>query len=260
MKPVFEKEWDKLLKKEEKFLQGIRKEKQFVWKQKIEEKIPQKLEDSLKAAFGKAFFMMFEKGNGWIEKTISNDLVLEYDVNEFRMQKAPTKQSWKKLKQKGGQKGNFNTMLTTLEGVGLGTLGIGLPDIPIFIGMLLKGLYETAACYGFDYQKEEEKIFLLWLICGAMGKDDLQIEANEKLDKWIMEKSTPIYDKKKEIEKAADALAFGMLMAKFIQGIPIVGIVGGAINPLIYHKIQKYANLKYQKRYLRKKGKYRTEK
>ena len=28
--------------------------------------------------------------------------------------------------------------------MGLGLLGIGLPDIVLFVGMLLKGVYETA--------------------------------------------------------------------------------------------------------------------
>ncbi len=155
------------MKKEQKFLQSAQKEQASVLQQKIAQKIPQKLEDTLKVAFRKAFYMMFEKGNGWIEKTISDDLALEYQVNAFRMQQSPTKQSWKKLKKSSQKKGSMNVMLTTVEGVALGTLGIGLPDIPIFMGMLLKGLYETAISYGFDYQTEEEQIFLLWLICGA---------------------------------------------------------------------------------------------
>lgn len=260
MKNVFEKEWNKLLKKEQKFLQTLQKEQASVLQQKIAQKIPQKLEDTLKAAFRKAFYMMFEKGNGWIEKTISDDLALEYQVNAFRMQQAPTKQSWKKLKKSSQKKGSMNVMLTTVEGVALGTLGIGLPDIPIFMGMLLKGLYETAISYGFDYQTEEEQVFLLWLICGALGAYDVQKETNEALDTWIMTGNVPPYDKKAEIEKAADAMAVGMLTLKFIQGLPIVGALGGAMNPVIYRKIQKYATYKYQKRYLRKKGKYRTAK
>ena len=52
--------------------------------------------------------------------------------------------------------------LTTLEGAGLVFLGLGLPDIPLFIPMLLN-LYETALSYGFDYEKEEKR-YLLMLI------------------------------------------------------------------------------------------------
>ena len=250
MKPVFEKEWDKLLKKEEKFLQGIRKEKQFVWKQKIEEKIPQKLEDSLKAAFGKAFFMMFEKGNGWIEKTISNDLVLEYDVNEFRMQKAPTKQSWKKLKQKGGQKGNFNTMLTTLEGVGLGTLGIGLPDIPLFLGVLLRGIYQIALSYGVDVRQDGEQVYLVLLLaCAAAPERERQDRLNRLAQ--TIEAGMAVEERLQLVQQeAAESLAQGMLTAKFIQGLPIVGVAGGIYNLPLYRRMTGYAALEYQKRYL----------
>ena len=41
-----------------------------------------------------------------------------------------------------------------------------------------------------------------------------------------------------------------MLVLKFIQGLPIVGIVGGAFNPVYYNKIMKYVRIKYYKRYL----------
>ena len=91
-----------VIEKRRKIFEGMRKEKQFVWKQKIEEKIPQKLADSLKSAFGKAFFMMFERETV-VEKTISNDLVLEYDAKlNLRMQKDTNKTILEKIETKGG--------------------------------------------------------------------------------------------------------------------------------------------------------------
>ena len=41
-----------------------------------------------------------------------------------------------------------------------------------------------------------------------------------------------------------------MLLLKFIQGVPVVGIIGGAANPVYYNKVMKYVQLKYRKRYL----------
>ena len=32
----------------------------------------------------------------------------------------------------------------------------GLPDIALFTGLMLKGVYEIALSYGFDYDDEEE--------------------------------------------------------------------------------------------------------
>lgn len=43
-----------------------------------------------------------------------------------------------------------------------------------------------------------------------------------------------------------------MLFLKFIQGLPVVGILGGMANPVYYNKVMKYVQLKYRKRYLLK--------
>lgn len=41
-----------------------------------------------------------------------------------------------------------------------------------------------------------------------------------------------------------------MLTSKFIQGLPIVGVVGGITNFKTLHDISTIAKLKYKKRYL----------
>lgn len=43
-----------------------------------------------------------------------------------------------------------------------------------------------------------------------------------------------------------------MILLKFIQGLPVVGIIGGAANPIYYSKVMKYVQMKYRKRYLLK--------
>ena len=55
---------------------------------------------------------------------------------------------------------------------------------------------------------------------------------------------------KEQLQRTADAFAVDMLVSKFIQGIPVVGMVGGLTNPLYYRKTQHYVRLKYQKRFL----------
>ena len=58
-----------------------------------------------------------------------------------------------------------------------------------------------------------------------------------------------------EIRTASAALAEAMLAAKFLQGIPVIGAIGGMSNPVIYRKVLKYVSLKYKKRYLAEKRK-----
>ena len=41
-----------------------------------------------------------------------------------------------------------------------------------------------------------------------------------------------------------------MLLLKFIQGAPVIGIFGGAGNPVYYSRVMEYVKVKYQKRYL----------
>ena len=56
---------------------------------------------------------------------------------------------------------------------------------------------------------------------------------------------------KDQIKKTGEKLALDMLFAKFIQGFPVIGIVGGMVNPVYYKRMMEYVEVKYQKRYLR---------
>ena len=98
MSTALEKEWKRLLAKEEKMFSSAENRKETKLDEKIkeltgkiEEKIPEKLSATLDAAFYKAFLMIFEKGTGVIEKTFKGDeLQLEFQVNDFRVDKKPT--------------------------------------------------------------------------------------------------------------------------------------------------------------------------
>lgn len=52
-------------------------------------------------------------------------------------------------------------MVSGVAGVGMGILGVGLPDIPVFTGMVLKSIYEIALSYGCEYESEGERRFIL---------------------------------------------------------------------------------------------------
>ena len=58
------------------------------------------------------------------------------------------------------------------------------------------------------------------------------------------------YDLDGQMRQTADCFATDMLCIKFLQGLPLVGIVGGPANVMYCKKISDYARLKYQKRYL----------
>lgn len=186
------------------------------------------------------------------------------------MKKRTQKMGWRKIFQihdfavnlKGGKKelrhlkadvsrGNLvNMAVSTVEGIGLGVLGIGMPDIVLFLSMILKGTYETALQYGFSYDTPEEQMYILKLLETAMSKGEQWTACNAAVDNCFSNKYLQETKLAEQMKNTADAFAVDMLLAKFIQGLPVAGILGGISNPIYYRRIMHYVQLKYQKRYL----------
>lgn len=226
-------------------------------KEKIQGKIPDKLRLTLESAFLKGFQLVFEKGNKYIEKTYNrNKIQLEYDFNNYAIDKKLTRKYIKRLDKQANHLKELNSSFSILEGGVLGALGIGLPDIPLFISLIMKTIYEIALSYGYDYNAQEERAYILLIICGAMTQGHRKREFNEQIKRLgnrIDQQMDTKINLEDQIKVVAHILSETMLMAKFIQGIPIIGVVGGAVNYNIIKKIGKYASLKYKKRYLLKK-------
>ena len=253
----WEKEWTALEKKEARYLMRRREEKtSSALQQKLEEKIPEKLEETLNTAFIKAFDLVFEKGTGLIEKTYNKDQQkTDYQVREYA---AGLKESRKTVKAFGRQSQGTrmkNLMISGVEGVGLGLLGIGLPDIPLFTAVILKSVYEIALSYGFEYESEKEQWFILKMIETALKKGEELERNNSLLNAWIDQNGIgeTVKGRKEQSKETAAALAEALLYMKFLQGIPVVGIAGGAADTVYLKKITEYAELKYKRRFLRKK-------
>lgn len=253
----WEKEWTALEKKEARYLMRRREEKtSSALQQKLEEKIPEKLEETLNTAFIKAFDLVFEKGTGLIEKTYNKDQQkTDYQVREYA---AGLNESRKTVKAFGRQSQGTrmkNLMISGVEGVGLGLLGIGLPDIPLFTAVILKSVYEIALSYGFEYESEKEQWFILKMIETALKKGEELERNNSLLNAWIDQNGIgeTVKGRKEQSKETAAALAEALLYMKFLQGIPVVGVAGGAADTVYLKKITDYAELKYKRRFLRKK-------
>lgn len=228
-------------------------------KNKIESKIPKKVKTALDAAFYKGFVLVFEKGTSHIEKTYSKEKAqIEYDINDYAMDKKISNKHIRKISRRANYSKMINSSISVLEGGVLGFLGIGLPDIPLFIAVIMKTIYEIALSYGYDYKDEKEKAYIMLLICVAVTEEDKQKQFNTELNE--LQNSIETNEDMKllltnYIKTAADALSDAMLTAKFIQSIPIVGVVGSIVNYNIINKISKTADIKYKKRYLMNKNK-----
>ena len=85
----------------------------------------------------------------------------------------------------------------------------------------------------------------------SLSKGDDWIAFNNDVDAMLW---SPNQVSKETLESAINdtsrVFASDMLVLKFIQGLPVIGIAGGIFNPIYYNKIMNYVRLKYHKRYL----------
>ena len=70
----WEQEWAETLRKEKAYLQKNLRKKDSALNRTLEEHIPDTLQDTLDAAFAKAFALIFEKGTGVIERTYNKNV------------------------------------------------------------------------------------------------------------------------------------------------------------------------------------------
>ena len=77
------------------------------------------------------------------------------------------------------------------------------------------------------------------------------VGGNADLNQFIEKPILPAgYDLAAQIRYTSSTMSKELLYLKFLQGIPVVGAVGGAYNTVYLQKVLSYAKLKYQRRFL----------
>lgn len=227
-----------------------------VMMKRIEGKIPDKVYKGLESVFIKAFTSVFEQGRTLIEKTYNREKILDdHSIMNYALEVKGRPRELKRMKFKARKGDLINFSVTALEGVALGALGIGLPDIVLFISTLFKGIYETALNYGYDYVNQKDQLIILKMMTVPLLRGDDRAKADSELEA-MFSGDTPLLSDEQFygcLRECASLYAMDMLLLKFVQGIPIVGIFAGAVNPVYYKKIIGYAQLKYQKMFILKK-------
>lgn len=259
-KSPFEKELEKLEKQERAFLDKYSEETDSRINCLLKEKVPDKLQNTVDNAFAKAFSLIFQKGTGMIEKTYKKDKIVQnFDVNAYAAERKNTKKEWTAFSRQSKGSANRNLIMTGASGIGLGIFGIGIPDIVLFVGLQLRSIYEIALQYGCTYEEEQERRFILLLIRGALSHGTEQKDMDDEINHFI---DTGAFADNKEIDlciaEASSCLSKELLYMKFLQGIPLVGAVGGAFDAIYMKRINKYAELKYRRRFLYKMFRIRT--
>ncbi len=255
---VVKKRLAEVEKKEEKWVESALKNDKEAWYEKFTSKIPKFVVNNLQNAFAKGFELLFVNGTGLMNRICPKEgLADDYNINNYAFEVKGTKRSLKKVALPARNSQRANLALTFAEGFGMGITGMGIPDIPVFLSLLIRGIYEISASFGIDYNKQDEKYFVLLLMEAAVLRGNDKVLANQKIDDYmnqLLSGEVKPYNFKEQIKKTANAYAADMLFLKFIQGAPIIGLVGGIYNPVYYKRLSDYARLKYEKRYLLQKS------
>lgn len=245
------REWQKLIKAERAYLNRNLHALSGNWQEKIEKYVPEKFQSTLDKAFLKAFDLIFEKGTPVIEKTYNREkMEQDYKILEFVDGVKNNRSSLRAFGKHAAKSRMVNQAISAAEGVGMGVLGMGLPDIPLFLGVLLKSIYEIALSYGYAYDTIEERLFILQLIETALLREKDLLNGDLLLNQQISGVVSREITLEEQKMRTAKALSNEMLYLKFIQGIPVAGIAGGISDVVYQKKITDYAAMKYKRRFL----------
>lgn len=251
---VVQKRLEEVEKKEKRWVEHALKNDKKAWYEQFTSRIPKIIVNNLQLAFSRGFELLFVNGTGIMNKICPKEgLAQDFDINNYAFDVKGTKKSLKQVSAPARNSQRANMALTVAEGFGMGITGMGIPDIPVFLGLLLRGVYEIAATFGIDYNNQDEKYFILLLMETVVLHGNDKVAADYKVDDYInqlLSEEIKPYNFKDQLRRTANAYAADTLFLKFVQGAPIIGLVGGLYNPVYYKRLSDYARLKYEKRYL----------
>jgi hypothetical protein len=235
----------KTLRQEEEFL--LKEERPQKWKKTIKNRVPENLQRSLELVFRKTFEGVFLHGSGLVGKTLPEErLKRGHHEADCLTGKQPCR-GLRRMARPASRCSLGSTALATGEGLGMGLVGLGLPDIPLFVTVLLRGVRGIGMSYGFSWEEPGEDVFVLRLLQAALAAPEERDAAFRALGE------KPSGDLPGELERTASALSRALLLEKFIQGVPLVGAAGGLVNNAVCRRVFRLASIQYRKRYLQKK-------
>lgn len=237
---------------EQRFLRQYAADKESPLDRKLRELAPDKALEALHAAFEKAFATVFEKGEGLIGRTTRREeRQAAFQVRQYALDLREDRKNLGAVAKAARAAGRGSAAISAAAGVGMGLLGVGLPDVPLFTALLLRSVYEIGESCGFSHESDPERRFILCLIEAALSSGQALEEKNRALDRWIQTGQwTDPLPMRGQIQAAARRLSGTMLCGKLLQGVPLVGAVGGAEDMVCLNRVRRYAALKYRRRFL----------
>jgi hypothetical protein len=142
---------------------------------------------------------------------------------------------------------------------GYGGILMGLADLPLWLSIKIKLLFEIANLYGHDLSDYKERIYLLHIFQLTFSRHKLKRRVFQRMHNW-KEKEKKLPDDINEFDWRSFQIEYRdyLDLAKLMQLIPGFGaIVGFYVNHRLTKKLGNYAMNAYRMRRFEKKGKVR---
>ncbi len=254
-KRALRKELKKVRKQEDKFVYRSVKS-QSLLSDFVNRKMPAKIHNTLLAAFGKAFEIIYIKGSKLINKTYDKEnMKKDYKADERFARAADTRLGIKSFHHKSFRRSILDGGIVTGAAFFMGLVGASLPDIPLFVSVAIRNMNQTCLCYGYDCENLNEKVLMVKMMGTALIAGDEAEAGNGETDDMIefIEQGGMFTeeDLKAESKKASDRLSDRTLYMKFLMQIPIFGAIFGLCDFQFFSKIHRYVDMKYRERFLR---------
>lgn len=239
-------------RREQRFLRRYAQPPERFLDEKIAEHVPEKLIDTLRTAFEKAVGLVFERGSGVVMSEARRANRREsYQVRTYAADLRESRRNLRAVSREAERAGGASVLLSGAAGVGMGLLGMTLPDIPLVTALLMKCVYETGESFGFPCDDPAECVYALRIIETALSEGEDLERRNRVLEVYAQTGAWPEeITFQDQVRATARRMAEAMLYDKALQNIPVVGVVGGAGDLAAASRVRRYAAIKYEKRFL----------
>ncbi|MGI6204204.1 MAG: EcsC family protein [Anaerovoracaceae bacterium] len=222
---------------------------------KAREKAPQKIMDKVRSALIKGFILIFTKATPAIEAAGGlKKKKLKAELNIGALDKGISLGAIQRVDEAAADTASTNKSITSVEGAVMGLFGWGPQDSPIFLAVILKSIYEVAASYGFDYNANEEKRYIIALMNAALADPFEKIALSKKCDEVGLAIDLGNGDSseigEEELQEAAEKIADSILILKVLMMIKVAGTFSAVTNYKMVKQVTEYAKVKYRQRFL----------
>ena len=207
----WQREWARQLREENRWRRKALHRQPGELQARIAEKVPETVRDTLTAAFGAAFSAALA-GEPLLRRTASPKAEARRLARAEEQLRTPERFS--SVRGTGRSAVFSAAAASAVRGSGLGLLGIGLPDIPLFAASLLRSLGQIARGYGYITSTRKERRIMLLVLDAALTGGMEYPALSDQLDQALSGTELTGLSEQELADRVAGKLAEELLAAK----------------------------------------------